>query len=107
MREVSAKAVTGLLEVLEAAGVAVDPLLASIDFPVEDLRGKGARVSWDDYITLLDAIDEQCASTISLEELGVRILKVPSFQFLQLAAKAVANSAALTAPTPNRAAAQK
>jgi PAS domain S-box-containing protein len=89
VREVSAKAVTSVLEVLEGAGISVDALLGSIDFPIEDLRGKGARVSWDDYITFVEAIDEQCSDILSLEEIGARLLDVPSFQFLQLAAKAV------------------
>jgi len=89
VREVSAKAVTSVLEVLEGAGVAIDALLASIDFPVDDLRGKGARVDWDDYITLLEAIEDELGDTLSLDEIGARLLDVPSFQFLQLAAKAV------------------
>ena len=78
-----------MLEVLEGAGISGDALLASVDFPVEDLRGPGARVGWDDYITLIESIEEQCAGTISLDEIGARVLGVPSFQFLQQAARAV------------------
>lgn len=89
MREVSAKAVTSVLEVLEDAGVSVNAFLASIDFPVDDLRGLGARVGWDDFVMLVEAIDRHCGETLPLEEIGERILGVPSFQFLQLAAKAV------------------
>jgi PAS domain S-box-containing protein len=89
VREVSAKAVTSMLEVLEGAGIATDALLASVDFPIDDLRGAGARVGWDDYITLIEAIESECGDTLPLDEIGARVLDVPSFQFLQLAAKAV------------------
>lgn len=89
MREVSAKAVTGVLEVLEGAGVAVDALLADIDFPVDELRGLGARVGWDDYINFVEAVEAHFGDTLPLDEIGARLVQVPSFQFLQLAAKAV------------------
>jgi PAS domain S-box-containing protein len=78
-----------MLEVLEGAGISGDAILASVDFPVEDLRGPGARVGWDDYITLIESIEEHCAGTISLDEIGARVVGVPSFQFLQQAARAV------------------
>lgn len=89
VREVSAKAVTSMLEVLEGAGIATDALMASVDFPIDDLRGVGARVNWDDYIDLVEAVERFCGNTLSLDEIGTRILGAPSFQFLQIAAKAV------------------
>lgn len=89
MREVSAKAVTGVLEVLEDAGIAVEGLLADIDFPVDELRGLGARVDWDDYITFVETLEQQFGDVLPLHEIGARVLTVPSFQFLQTAAKAV------------------
>jgi two-component system, cell cycle sensor histidine kinase and response regulator CckA len=89
VREVSAKAVTSILEALQEAGVDVDGLLTSAAFPVERLRGSGARIDWDDYIRLIERVEPFCGGKITIEEVGTRLLRVPSFQFLQAAARLV------------------
>jgi two-component system, cell cycle sensor histidine kinase and response regulator CckA len=89
VREVSAKAVRSILEVLEEAGVPVDAHLARIAFPIQQLREPGARIDWDIFVTFVDGLEAVCGTTLSLEEIGARVLRVPSFQFLQLAAKLV------------------
>ena len=89
MREVSARAVRAMLEVLEAAGIPFEPLLARLAFRIETLRDPAARIDWEPFVALVEGVEEICRDALSLEEIGARMLRVPSFQFLRLAGQLV------------------
>jgi PAS domain S-box-containing protein len=89
VREVSGNAVSSILEVLERARIPVDALLARCAFPVEQLRGPNARVDWDAFVSLVDGLEASSGGAISMEQVGTQMLMVPSFHFVQLAAKIV------------------
>ena len=87
MREVSAKAARSVLEVLEAAGIPLAPLQTYLSFPIETLRGPGARVDWDVFVALVEGTEAVCGHELSLDEIGTRMLRAPSFHFLRLAGR--------------------
>jgi PAS domain S-box-containing protein len=89
VREVSGKAVKSFLEAVERLDAPVDALLARTAFPIEQLRGPNARVDWDAFISLVEEVEPLCGGALSLEEVGTQMLLVPSFHFLQLAARLV------------------
>ena len=77
-----------LIEVLEAAQIPLEPLAAKLPFPLEALRGT-ARIDWEQFVALIEAVDAACRDRLSIEELGERMLRVPSNQFLRLAGRLV------------------
>ena len=89
VREVSAKAVRGVVEVLEAAWIPVAPLLAPLPIAREALDEPAARVDWDVFVEFLDHVEAACGGALSLEDIGARMLSVPSFHFLRLAGRLV------------------
>jgi PAS domain S-box-containing protein len=82
MREVSARASRILLEALDDAGLSTAEL-------VEGLRLAGDRIDWDDYVELIDRIDRRYGDRITPEEIGARMLEVPSFSVLRRAGQLV------------------
>jgi PAS domain S-box-containing protein len=72
-----------LLEVIEEAGVDTAPLVARLPVPFEVLRN-AARIDWDPFITLVEGLEEICRGKLSLEDIGTRINRAPSFHFLRL-----------------------
>ncbi len=85
MREVSAKAARGVLEVLDAAKIRYEPLLAGVGLTLEALRAPGARVDWDVFAALVEGAELLGGAALTLDDIGARMLRVPSFQFLRLA----------------------
>jgi PAS domain S-box-containing protein len=77
-----------VLEVLEHAGIPVEPLISRLPVSLDALR-ESARIDWDVFATFVDGLDELCGDRLSLEEIGERALHVPSFQFLRLAGQLV------------------
>ncbi len=86
MREVSCKATRQLLDALDEAGIVGEPLADGLGVPASTLRDPGARIDWDVFIELLARMDAACERKgLSLEELGERVTKVPSFELLRRA----------------------
>ena len=72
------------LEVVEQAGIDISPLVSDLPVSLETLR-KAARVDWDVFIAVVDRLEDVCGERLSIEDIGARMLRVPSFQFLRLA----------------------
>ncbi len=89
MREVSAKAVRGVLEVLEEARLPIAPVLAHLPLSSDALRQPDMRIDWDVFVAFLDAVVAHHGDKLSLEEIGARCLRVPAFHFLRLAGRLV------------------
>jgi PAS domain S-box-containing protein len=83
MGEVSSQATCMILEVLDEAGVSLEALTDGLPVSVADLRAPHARIDWDVFIELLARVEARCGEALPPEEIGVRILKVPSFEFLR------------------------
>ena len=88
MREVSGKAVQSVFEVLEATGLATDPLAHRMRMDVAKLR-TSSRVDWDVFAGLLEGVEEVYGDKITIEDIAARALHQPSFQFLRLAGQLV------------------
>ena len=88
LREVSGRAVRSVLEVLEDARIPLEPLVREARMPLEALRGP-SRIDWDAFATLIEAVDATCRDRLTLDDIGMRLLRVPSLQFLRLAARLV------------------
>ncbi|MBS1120262.1 MAG: uncharacterized protein H6Q90_2490 [Deltaproteobacteria bacterium] len=88
MREVSCKATRTILEALEEAGVPIKPIVAGLPVSLDELRAPGGRVDWDAFAVFCERVEEACATAnVSLEDLGRRMLRVPSFDFLRHASR--------------------
>ncbi len=85
MGEVSCKAVRLLLDAAEGAGISVNAVVSGLPVSLAELRDPARRIDWDVFVDLLDRLDAECADRLPLEELGARILKVPSFHLLRRA----------------------
>ncbi len=78
MRDVSAKATRPLLDVLEGE-VDLQALVAGLPVTLDQLRDTKNRIGWDVFTDLLARVDELRGP---IEEIGARIVKVPSFELL-------------------------
>jgi two-component system cell cycle sensor histidine kinase/response regulator CckA len=76
-----------MLEVLDAARIPYEPLLARLAIRID--RDPTARIDWEPFVALVEAVEELCGDALSLEEIGARMLRVPSFQFLRLTGQLV------------------
>ena len=85
VREVSCKATRMVLDVLEAARIPVEPLVEGLPVSLALLRDTSARVDWDVYVEMLERVDRACGDELTIEEIGARALKVPSFELLRRA----------------------
>jgi PAS domain S-box-containing protein len=82
VREVSGKAARTVLEVIEEAGFATAPLAARLPFSLAMLR-EAPRLDWDAFAAFIEGVDEIYGDRLSIEEIGLRVLRAPSFQFLR------------------------
>jgi len=89
VREVSCKASSILLETLSRCGIQVEPLVRDLPVTLDHLRDPSQRVEWGTLVTVFDRAEQACEGVISLEELGARMLVVPSYAFLRHAARLV------------------
>jgi PAS domain S-box-containing protein len=87
MDEVSAKAASMILEALDEAGVGVESLVDGL--PLSRGGLPRARIDWNVFTELLARIEARCGDSLPMEEIGARILKVPSFEFLRRAGQSV------------------
>jgi PAS domain S-box-containing protein len=78
VREVSCKATRPLLDAVQGE-VDLDELVAGLPVTLSELRDTNNRIAWDVFVDLLARIDAKCGS---LEEVGARIAKAPSFELL-------------------------
>ena len=85
----SCKASSILLETLSRSGIDVERLVQGLAVGLEHLRDPSQRIDWDTLATLFDRAEQACEGVISLEELGERMLVVPSYAFLRQAAQLV------------------
>ncbi len=85
MREVSCKATGTIIEVLDDAGVAIDASVVGLRTSVAELRDPSARVDWDVFAEWLARIERVCGDRLPPEEIGARLLAVPSFEVLRRA----------------------
>jgi len=92
MGEVSAKATCMILEALDDAGISVAGLTDGLPVSMADLRNPGGRLEWDVFIDVLDRVEARCGDGLPPEEIGARILKVPSFEFLRRAGRLVVST---------------
>ncbi len=72
-----------ILEALDEAGVATDGLTDGLPISPEELRDPRARVDWDVFVDVLARVEERCGEALPPEEIGARIVKVPSFDLLR------------------------
>jgi two-component system cell cycle sensor histidine kinase/response regulator CckA len=89
VREVSCKATRMILEALDASGVAVAGLADGLPISLEELRDPQARVDWDVFTEVVERVGARCGDELPLEEIGTRILRVPSFDVLRHAGRLV------------------
>src|SRR5574338_885993 len=87
MREVSCRAARMVLEVLEDAGISTEGLADGLPVTLAHLYDANARIDWNVYAEFLARVEERCGDRLSPEEIGARILKVPSFDVLRRASK--------------------
>src|SRR6185312_2898295 len=73
---------------LESAQIPLEPLAAKLPFPLEALRGT-ARIDWEQFIAFIDAVDAACHGRLTIDEVGERMVRVPSFHFLRLASRMI------------------
>ncbi|HEY3818631.1 MAG TPA: ATP-binding protein [Polyangiaceae bacterium] len=85
----SCKASSILLETLSRSGIDLDPLVRGLPVGLDHLRDPSQRIDWDTFATVFDRAEQACEGVISLEELGERMLVVPSYVFLRQAAQLV------------------
>jgi two-component system cell cycle sensor histidine kinase/response regulator CckA len=74
-----------VLDVLEAARIPVEPLVDGLPVSLGELRDTSAWIDWDVYADVLERVDRVCDGRMSLEEIGARALRVPSFEMLRRA----------------------
>src|SRR5690242_2642766 len=89
MREVSCRATRMFLEVLEDAGIATDPLVEGLPLSLAELRDPRARIDWELFAELLERLENLCGEALPPEEIGKRMISVPSFEFLRRAGQLV------------------
>lgn len=87
MREVSCRAARMVLEVLEDARISTEGLADGLPVSLAHLYDASARIDWNVYAEFLARVEERCGERLSPEEIGTRILKVPSFDVLRRASK--------------------
>jgi PAS domain S-box-containing protein len=88
VREVSGNAVRSTLEVLDEAGIDLTPLIARLPVSLEVLRS-AARIDWDVWVTFVEGLDALYGDRLSIEEIGTRAVRAPSFKFLRLVGQLV------------------
>ncbi len=71
------------LEVLDDAGVAADALVDGLPLTLDELRDPAARIDWDLYAEVLTRLEALGGEALPPEEIGRRIVHVPSFHFLR------------------------
>ena len=89
MREVSCKATQIILEGLDASRIDLVELTRGLPQTLEQLRDPSARADWRTLVDLLDRIETRHGTTITMEELGARMVRVPAFDLLQRAGRLV------------------
>ncbi|HEX8794449.1 MAG TPA: ATP-binding protein [Polyangiaceae bacterium] len=72
-----------ILEVLEEAGASLEGLTEGLPVTLPELMDPRARVDWDVWAELLERIDAR--SPITVEQIGERMARVPSFVLRRLA----------------------
>jgi len=78
-----------LLDVVEAAGVPIEPLALGLPVSLACLRDPRAWLDWDTFALVLARVESACGDTLSLEEIGARLLTVPSFDVLRRAGQLI------------------
>src|SRR4051794_13382293 len=89
MREVSCRATRMVLEVLDEAGIAVDALADGLPVSLDQLRDPYARIDWNLYAEVLTRVEAVCGDALTPEEIGERLINMPSFDFLRRAGQLV------------------
>ncbi len=74
-----------IIEVLEDAGIACEPLVAGLPITLDHLRDPAQRVDWDVFAAVMDRLEEVTGGAITPEEIAVRVLRSPSYRFLRSA----------------------
>jgi hypothetical protein len=78
-REVSIGVIAALLAVTRRRGRSITPLLAGLNLSETDLRNPLRRVSWDDFVTLLDRIADATGGVAGLEEIAREQIRCSRF----------------------------
>lgn len=89
MPEVSCKATRMILEALDGTGFVGDSLVEGLPTSLAELRDPRARIDWHVFVEVLNRIEAACGDTLPPEEIGARVLVVPSFEFLRRAGQLV------------------
>jgi len=74
-----------VFDVLEDAGIPVDPVVEGLPISLAELRDTSARIDWDVFARVLAGVERVCGDALPLEEIGARLLRVPSFEILRRA----------------------
>jgi hypothetical protein len=72
-----------VFDVLEDAGIPVDPVVEGLPISLAELRDTSARIDWDVFARVLAGVERVCGDALPLEEIGARLLRVPSFEILR------------------------
>jgi len=72
-----------LLESLEGAGIPTDQLVDGLPLSLDDMRDKNARYDWGTFVAVHENLARIVGSTRALEEVGERLVHVPSYDFLR------------------------
>jgi len=83
---VSYRAVRLLLEALEARGAPVSSIAQRLPVALDALEDAGGYLPWDSFSELLSSIGEVVGGPQGLAELGVALVRVPSYDFIRTAA---------------------
>src|SRR5258708_32008822 len=89
MREVSCRATSQVIEALEGAGACPERLVEGLPVSLDHLRHRGERIDWDVFARICDRIEEACAGKLTLEQVGARMVEVPSNDFFRRVGKLV------------------
>ena len=76
-----------IIEVIDGAGVDPERLVEGLGVSLEQLRDPACRVDWEVFARFNDRLEEVCAGVLTPEEVGERLVAVPSFEFLRRAGR--------------------
>ena len=76
-----------ILEALEDAGVGVDAIADGLPVTLASLRNPRERVGWDVFAAMLERVERIARGVLTPEEIGERVVKVPSYELLRRAGR--------------------
>ncbi|RYG65056.1 hypothetical protein EON77_18985, partial [bacterium] len=83
MRDTPIRAVSLVVEALEARGVSAEPLLRDVSFTLADVRDLRGRIPWAEFIQVMTNLEELVGGLDQVAELGRTMVRFPSYLLLR------------------------